>query len=32
VITWLAALAVWRFGQIERKWDSAMTGSGEWSN
>src|SRR5215469_3420517 len=24
VITWVAALAVWRFGQIEEKWDAAM--------
>ncbi len=24
VITWLAALAVWRLGQIEEKWDAAM--------
>jgi high-affinity nickel-transport protein len=24
VITWLAALAIWRFGQIEEKWDAAM--------
>jgi nickel/cobalt transporter (NiCoT) family protein len=24
VITWMAALAVWRFGQIEEKWDAAM--------
>jgi nickel/cobalt transporter (NiCoT) family protein len=23
-ITWLVALAVWRFGQIERRWDAAM--------
>jgi high-affinity nickel-transport protein len=24
VLTWAAALAVWRFGQIEEKWDAAM--------
>ena len=24
VITWLAALAIWRFGQVEEKWDAAM--------
>jgi nickel/cobalt transporter (NiCoT) family protein len=24
VITWAVALAVWRFGQIEEKWDAAM--------
>ncbi len=24
VVTWLAALAIWRFGQIEAKWDAAM--------
>jgi nickel/cobalt transporter (NiCoT) family protein len=24
VITWVVALAIWRFGQIEQKWDSAM--------
>src|SRR5262245_56518894 len=24
VITWVGALAVWRFGQIEEKWDAAM--------
>jgi high-affinity nickel-transport protein len=23
-ITWLVALAIWRFGQIESKWDAAM--------
>ena len=22
VLTWIAALAVWRFGKIEQKWDS----------
>ena len=21
---WLAALAIWRFGQVEEKWDTAM--------
>jgi len=26
-ITWAIALAVWRFGQIERKWDAAMAGA-----
>jgi len=26
VITWLAALAVWRFGQIEQKWDATVIG------
>jgi len=26
VITWLAALAVWRFGQIEEKWDATVIG------
>ena len=24
VITWVTALAIWRFGQIEEKWDAAM--------
>src|SRR6266487_609422 len=24
VVTWLAALAIWRLGQIEEKWDAAM--------
>src|SRR5262245_47658877 len=24
VLTWAAALAIWRFGQIEEKWDAAM--------
>ncbi len=24
VITWLAALAIWRYGRIEEKWDAAM--------
>src|SRR5260370_14003472 len=24
VLTWAAALAIWRFGQIEEKWDTAM--------
>jgi high-affinity nickel-transport protein len=24
VITWVAALAIWRFGQIEEKWDAGM--------
>ncbi len=24
VVTWLAALGIWRFGQIESKWDAAM--------
>jgi len=24
VVTWAAALAIWRFGQIEEKWDAAM--------
>jgi nickel/cobalt transporter (NiCoT) family protein len=24
VITWLAALAIWRFGRVEEKWDAAM--------
>jgi nickel/cobalt transporter (NiCoT) family protein len=24
VITWVIALAIWRFGQIEEKWDAAM--------
>ncbi|HEX9033742.1 MAG TPA: HoxN/HupN/NixA family nickel/cobalt transporter [Streptosporangiaceae bacterium] len=23
-VTWIIALAIWRFGQIERKWDAAM--------
>src|SRR5215468_6246180 len=25
VLTWAAALAIWRFGQIEAKWDAAMS-------
>ena len=25
VLTWAAALAIWRFGQIEQKWDAAMS-------
>ncbi|HUZ52484.1 MAG TPA: HoxN/HupN/NixA family nickel/cobalt transporter [Streptosporangiaceae bacterium] len=24
VLTWVVALAIWRFGQIEEKWDAAM--------
>jgi nickel/cobalt transporter (NiCoT) family protein len=24
IVTWVAALAIWRFGKIERKWDEAM--------
>jgi high-affinity nickel-transport protein len=24
VVTWLAAMAVWRFGRIEEKWGSAL--------
>jgi nickel/cobalt transporter (NiCoT) family protein len=24
VVTWLAALGIWRFGQIESRWDAAM--------
>jgi nickel/cobalt transporter (NiCoT) family protein len=24
VVTWAIALAIWRFGQVERKWDAAM--------
>jgi len=27
VLTWVAALAIWRFGQIEEKWDAAMIDS-----
>jgi len=27
VLTWAAALAIWRFGQIEQKWDAAMIGT-----
>jgi len=26
VLTWIAALAIWRFGQIEAKWDAGMGG------
>ena len=22
VLTWIAALAIWRFGKIEQKWDA----------
>jgi high-affinity nickel-transport protein len=41
VLTWVIALAIWRFGQIEEKWDAAMikgtalddgAGSGESSH
>jgi nickel/cobalt transporter (NiCoT) family protein len=28
VLTWVVALAVWRFGRIEQKWDSTATGAG----
>jgi high-affinity nickel-transport protein len=28
VITWVAALAIWRFGQIEAKWDAGMANGG----
>jgi nickel/cobalt transporter (NiCoT) family protein len=28
VITWAAALAIWRFGQIEAKWDAGMANGG----
>jgi nickel/cobalt transporter (NiCoT) family protein len=28
VITWVAALAIWRFGQIEAKWDASMANGG----
>src|SRR5215475_14703331 len=28
VVTWAAALAIWRFGQIEAKWDAAMADGG----
>jgi nickel/cobalt transporter (NiCoT) family protein len=28
VITWVAALAIWRFGQIEEKWDAGMANGG----
>ncbi|HEX2322015.1 MAG TPA: HoxN/HupN/NixA family nickel/cobalt transporter [Streptosporangiaceae bacterium] len=28
VITWVAALAIWRFGQIEAKWDADMANGG----
>jgi high-affinity nickel-transport protein len=28
VITWIAALAIWRFGQIEAKWDAGMANGG----
>jgi high-affinity nickel-transport protein len=27
-ITWAIALAIWHFGQIERRWDAAMAGAG----
>ena len=27
VLTWAAALAIWRFGQIEAKWDAGMANS-----
>ena len=28
VVTWAAALAIWRFGQIEAKWDAGMANGG----
>jgi high-affinity nickel-transport protein len=28
LITWIAALAIWRFGQIEAKWDAGMANGG----
>jgi high-affinity nickel-transport protein len=28
VLTWAAALAIWRFGQIEAKWDAGMADGG----
>jgi high-affinity nickel-transport protein len=28
VLTWVAALAIWRFGQIEAKWDGGMADGG----
>ena len=28
VVTWVAALAIWRFGQIEAKWDAGMANGG----
>jgi len=27
VVTWAVALAVWHFGRIEQKWDSAAAGA-----
>jgi len=32
LITWLAALAIWRYGRIEEKWHSPMAGPGECSS
>jgi nickel/cobalt transporter (NiCoT) family protein len=32
LITWLAALAIWRYGRIEEKWDSPMERSRECSS
>jgi nickel/cobalt transporter (NiCoT) family protein len=28
VLTWVAALAIWHFGKIEKKWEVAATGAG----
>jgi high-affinity nickel-transport protein len=28
VVTWLAAMAVWRFGRIEEKWGAGLGSSG----
>jgi nickel/cobalt transporter (NiCoT) family protein len=28
VVTWLVALAIWRFGRIEQRWEGALAGGG----
>src|SRR5256886_2290469 len=30
VLTWLVALAIWRFGRIEQKWEAAADGPRDW--